>query len=185
MIRQVKVARDAAVKARTSAMITLEQLVVNAHAEPREQLADLGDKALITRCAGFRVGEVTTTTGSAKYVLRALGRRWQALHAEIVDADRLLDRLTRSGSVEGAPAVWVKTDVDDLAALDREDLIELLGWHRTRPLRSAGHAQLDHHGVTIDLHTVDRGDGSFGMEAPVPIEDLFFVPAAGPRDLLV
>jgi transposase len=94
MIRQVKVARDTAVKARTSAMITLKQLVVNAPAELREQLADLGDKALIARCTGFRVGEVTTTTASAKYTLRAVARRWQALHAEIVDADRLLDRLT-------------------------------------------------------------------------------------------
>lgn len=74
-------------------MITLKQVVVNAPAELRE-LADLGNKALIARCAAFRVGQVTTTTGSAKYVLRALARRWQALHAEIVDADRLLDQST-------------------------------------------------------------------------------------------
>jgi transposase len=94
MIRQVKVARDTAVKARTSAMITLKAIVVNAPAELREQLAELGDKALIARCAGFRVGEVTTTTTSTKYALRALARRWQALHAEIVDADRLLDQVT-------------------------------------------------------------------------------------------
>jgi transposase len=83
MIRQVKVARDTAVKARTSAMITLKQAVV------------LGDKALIARCAAFRVGEVAHTTASAKYALRALARRWQFLHVEILDADRLLDQLTR------------------------------------------------------------------------------------------
>jgi transposase len=94
MIRQVKVARDTAVKARTSAMITLKQVVVNAPAELREQLTALGDKGLIARCAGFRVGNVTSTTDSAKYALRALARRWQSLHVEIVDADRLLDRLT-------------------------------------------------------------------------------------------
>lgn len=94
MIRQIKVARDTAVKARTSAIITLKQIVVNAPASLREELAALGDKALIARCAGFRVGTVGDTTSSTKYTLRALARRWQALAAEIVDADHVLDRLT-------------------------------------------------------------------------------------------
>jgi transposase len=94
ILRQVKVARDTAVKARTSAIITLKQIIVNAPAELREQLAILGDKALISRCAGFRVGQVTDTTTSAKYTLRALARRWQTLNVEIVDADRVLDRIT-------------------------------------------------------------------------------------------
>jgi transposase len=94
MIRQVKVGRDTAVKARTTAVITLKQIVVNAPTELREQLEPLGDKALISRCAAFRVGHVADTTASAKYTLRTLARRWQALDAEIIDADRLLDRLT-------------------------------------------------------------------------------------------
>jgi transposase len=37
---------------------------------------------------------VTDTTTSAKYTLRALARRWQTLNVEIVDADRILDRVT-------------------------------------------------------------------------------------------
>jgi transposase len=94
ILRQVKVARDTAVKARTSAIITLKQIVVNAPAALREQLGVLGDKALIARCAGFRVGQVTDTTTAAKYTLRVLARRWQALNAEIVDADHILDRVT-------------------------------------------------------------------------------------------
>jgi transposase len=94
MIRQLKVARDTAVKARTSAMITLKQVVVNAPPELREALAVLNDKALINRCAGFRVGRLSDTTASAKYSLRTLARRWLALNAEIVDADRHLDQLT-------------------------------------------------------------------------------------------
>ena len=94
ILRQVKIARDTAVKARTSAIITLKQIVVNAPAELREQLAALGDKGLISRCAGFRVGNVTNTTASAKYTLRVLARRWQSLNAEIIDADRILERVT-------------------------------------------------------------------------------------------
>jgi transposase len=94
MIRQIKVARDTAVKARTSAMITLKQIVVNAPAELREALSLLADKALINRCAGFRVSKLTDTTASAKFSLRTLARRWLALSAEIAEADRHLDQLT-------------------------------------------------------------------------------------------
>lgn len=94
MIRQVKVARDTAVKARTSAIITLKQVVVNEPVELREQLAGLGDKTLLARCAGFRVTKLTDLTASAKWALRSFARRWQALDAEITAADSHLDELT-------------------------------------------------------------------------------------------
>jgi hypothetical protein len=60
MIRQVEMARDTAVKARTSAIITLKQIVVNAPAELREEPGSPGDKALIVRCAAFRSGRVAS-----------------------------------------------------------------------------------------------------------------------------
>lgn len=94
MIRQIKVARDTAVKARPTAMITLKQIVVNSPAQLREELSVLNDKALINRCAGFRVAKLTDTTTSAKYTLRTLARRWLALASEITDADRHLDQMT-------------------------------------------------------------------------------------------
>jgi transposase len=49
MMRQVKVARDTAVKARTTTIITLKQIVVNAPAELRDPLQDLADHALLDR----------------------------------------------------------------------------------------------------------------------------------------
>jgi transposase len=76
MIRQIKIARDTAVKARTSALITLKAVIVNTPAELREQISPLGDKDLIDRCAGFRPGTIDSTTASAKHVLRVLGRHW-------------------------------------------------------------------------------------------------------------
>ncbi|MBO0730549.1 MAG: IS110 family transposase [Acidimicrobiaceae bacterium] len=94
MIRQLKVARDTAVKARTSVMITLKQIVVNSRPELREVLSLLNDKTLINRCAGFRVSKLTDTTASAKYTLRTLARRWLTLNNEIAEADRYLDELT-------------------------------------------------------------------------------------------
>lgn len=97
MIRQVKIARDTAVKARTTAVITLKTIVVNAPAELRESLDALaGDKALIDRCAGFRPGVIDSTTASAKHTLRALAKRWLFLNDEIGEHDKILRELTEA-----------------------------------------------------------------------------------------
>jgi transposase len=98
MMRQLKVARDTAVKARTSAIISLKQIIVNAPNELRESLAGLADKALIDRCAGFQPGSLDSTTASAKHTLRALARRWLFLNDEIRELDRHLDTLTADTS---------------------------------------------------------------------------------------
>ena len=81
MMRQLKIARDTAVKARTTAMITLKQIVVN-----------------VPRCAGLRPGPLDTPTAFAKHTLRALARRWMALAEEIATHDRHLARLTTETS---------------------------------------------------------------------------------------
>ena len=98
MMRLLKIARDTAVKARTTAMITLKQIVVNMSPALRETLQDLTDQALLTRCAGLRSGPLDTPTASAKHTLRALARRWIALADEITTHDRHLARLTTETS---------------------------------------------------------------------------------------
>jgi transposase len=98
MIRQVKVARDTARKGRTSAIITLKALVVNAPAELREALDPLRDRALIERCSGFRPGRINDPTASAKHALRSLARRWLDLDAEIRAHDSVLEDLTAKAS---------------------------------------------------------------------------------------
>jgi transposase len=94
MLRQLKIARDTAVKARTQAMITLKALVVTAPADLREPLDGLSKMALIDRCAGLRPGPITTPTAAAKHALRALARRWLAPTEEIKAHDQLLESLT-------------------------------------------------------------------------------------------
>jgi hypothetical protein len=59
MLRQIKVAKDVAVKARTAAMISLKAVIVNAPPELREVLQPLSKMALINRCAGLRPGPIT------------------------------------------------------------------------------------------------------------------------------
>ena len=60
MMRQLKITRDTAVKARTTAMNTLKQIVVHAPPALREALHDLTDHGLLTRCAGLRPGPIDT-----------------------------------------------------------------------------------------------------------------------------
>ena len=60
MMRQLKITRDTAVKARTTAMNTLKQIVVHASPVLREALHDLTDHGLLTRCAGLRPGPLVT-----------------------------------------------------------------------------------------------------------------------------
>ena len=98
MIRQLKVARDTAVKARTAAMNTLKPISVNAPSVVREPLHGLTAPRLLARCAALRPGRLDTPTASAKYTLRALARRWFALAEEIATHDRYLARLTTETS---------------------------------------------------------------------------------------
>ncbi len=94
MIRTVKVAKDVAVKARTSAMISLKAILVNAPTALREQLQPLSKMALIHRCAGLRPGPITTVEAAAKHTLRSIARRWEQLNVEITTHEKLLAELT-------------------------------------------------------------------------------------------
>ena len=86
MMRQLQVARDSAVTARTTAMSTLKQILVNAPPVLREPLQALTDRALVTRCAGLRPGPLDTPVASGTHTLRSLARRWLTLADEITDA---------------------------------------------------------------------------------------------------
>jgi transposase len=83
MVRQIKVARDRAVKARSAAIIALKTLLVNAPSELRESLEPLTHRKLIDRCARLLPGVIDDTTASTKHVLRALATRWLSLASEI------------------------------------------------------------------------------------------------------
>jgi transposase len=98
MIRQIKVARDTAAKARTAAIITLKTIVVNAPAELRETLDGLADKTFLDRCGGFRPGRIVDPVASAKHTLKALAKRWLELDVEVRGHDAVLEDLTVQAS---------------------------------------------------------------------------------------
>ena len=93
MIRHIKIAKDAAVKARTAAMQSLKAVLVTAPAELRQTLEPLPNMALIRRCASLRPGELTSVSGAVKHTLRAIAQRWLILNNEISGHEKLLGTL--------------------------------------------------------------------------------------------
>ncbi len=81
-------------KGRTSAMISLKAVLVNAPDDLREQLQPLTKMVLVRRCAALRPGPVTDTTTAAKHTLRAIAKRWLVLDAEIKSREKILAQLT-------------------------------------------------------------------------------------------
>jgi len=98
MVRQIKIARDTAVKARSSAIITLKTLIVNAPGELRETLEPLTNSKLIDSCVALEPGDIVNPSASVKHALRALANRWLALSAEIVTHDKVLDTITMAAA---------------------------------------------------------------------------------------
>src|SRR3954463_113797 len=98
MIREIKIARDSAVKARTVAIISIKALVVTCPDELRHQLQPLSKTKLRERCNALRPGPITSPLAAAKHALRTLARRWITLDEEIRAHDEILDELTAAAA---------------------------------------------------------------------------------------
>ena len=94
MVRRIKIARDSAVKAKSTAIMALKTLLVNAPSELREVLEPLTDRVLLARCTKRQPGPLITPTKSGKHAVRALANRWHMLALESREHDEALDGLT-------------------------------------------------------------------------------------------
>lgn len=110
MIRQIKIAKDTAVKARSQAMITLKTLIVNAPAELRRELDQLSDQKLIDRCAEMTYQSMSTPADSARYALRSLARRHRHLSQEIDISERILQTLTERAAPQMTSIIGIGAD---------------------------------------------------------------------------
>lgn len=95
MIRQVKIAKDTAVTARSQAMITLKTVVVTAPPDLRAQLEPLTDAQLIEACRHLRYDSMSGPADATRYTLRALAERYGELDREARLHDRVLQTLTQ------------------------------------------------------------------------------------------
>jgi len=108
--RHLKIARDSAVKAKSQAMITLKTLIINAPAELRDTLDVIrGPILLVRHVAALRPGELASPTAFDKAAMRAIARRWLALHEEIQAHEQELGRLVREKAPELMKAHGIST----------------------------------------------------------------------------
>jgi transposase len=111
-IRQLRVARDGAVKARSAALNALTGLVVTAPEELRSQLlARRTTRGRATLCARLRPdrARLHEPIHAAKAALRSIARRVIELDAEIDTLDRQLKRLVADAAPATSARVAVST----------------------------------------------------------------------------
>ena len=96
-IRLIKIARDTAVKAHTTTLITLKAVLVTAFDELRGRLEPLTNHKLVLACAALETHEgVSDPEVAMRHALSHLARRWLDLHEEIKVHTRHLEALTKA-----------------------------------------------------------------------------------------
>ncbi|MET8247907.1 IS110 family transposase [Streptomyces sp. NPDC005202] len=111
-IRALRVVRKSAVKARTQTINQIRALLVTAPSAVREEVRGLPPAQLIGALTRLRpTGEPADPTCAVRIALRRLARRYQALQAEIKEADTELALLvTRAApSLVALPGVGTET----------------------------------------------------------------------------
>lgn len=100
MIRQIKIAKDTAVTARSQALITLKTVIVTAPSDLREQLDSLTDTQLIEVCRHLHHDSMTQPADATRYTLRTLAQRYHELDREARLHIRVLQTLTQRAAPE-------------------------------------------------------------------------------------
>jgi transposase len=111
-IRQLRVARESAVKSRTAAMVQLRDPIVTAPQELPERLAcrhTIRGKAALCRRLRPSTGELRRPTQAAKFALRSIARRIDALDDEIAMLDRQLEPLVREAAPRTTRLLGIST----------------------------------------------------------------------------
>ncbi|WP_055592003.1 IS110 family transposase [Streptomyces hirsutus] len=110
-LRQLRVVRASAVKARTQAMNQLIGLRVTAPEPLRQALTGLARTALITTCLRLRPGaDLTDPAHASRFALRQLARRIRRLTEEIDELEEHLTALTTAAAPDLAALFGVGTE---------------------------------------------------------------------------
>jgi transposase len=95
-LRQLRAARQAAVKARTQATNQLRALLLDAPEPLRALRAQPNSAHLAAQLARLRPATTTAPADLLKHTLRSIARRWLALDQEVSDLDQLIGPLVRT-----------------------------------------------------------------------------------------
>ena len=115
-IRQIKIARSSAVKARAAAITQLKSLLITIDDDLREKLRHLSDTQLVTTCAAMRpdMARIHEPCQAAKIALRSIAKRIQTLTQETRELHHHLDALTQ----QAAPALRAEPQVGPVVAAE-------------------------------------------------------------------
>jgi transposase len=111
-IRQLRVARESAVKSRSVAMLQLGDLILTAPSELREQLATrktLKGKAALCRRLRPDTDRLSDPVNAAKLALRSLARRIALLDNEIAELDTQLTPLVTTAAPRTTALLGIST----------------------------------------------------------------------------
>ena len=92
-LRQLRVARSGAIKARTAAANQMHSLTDTAPDAVRAKTRGLTTPQRARMCARLRAGDPIAPDAAAKYALRSVATRWLALHVEIRELDKAIKRI--------------------------------------------------------------------------------------------
>jgi len=157
-LRLLKIARDTAVKAQTTAMITLKATLVTAGDQLRAELEPLTDHKLILACADLASATSLTDPDAAmRHVLGSLARRWLTLHEEVRFHSAHLKAQTKAAAPQLVEAVGVGFDI-------AAEMLITAGDNRTRIRSEAAFAKMcgacpipAGSGKTNGRHRLNRG----------------------------
>lgn len=110
MIRQLKVARDTAVKARSIAMVTLKAMLVHAPESLCSEVTGKTQPLMARALAALRPRDLQTPAESIRWALRSIAKRWIRLTEEIKELDGLLERLVRRQAPQLEQAFGIGAD---------------------------------------------------------------------------
>ena len=129
-IRQLRVARQSAVKARSAAMVQLRDLIITAPGQLREQLSEsktIRGKASFCRRLRPDLDRAHEPLQAAKLALRSLARRIQILDEEVATLDEQLERLVRTAAPHTTQLLGISTGHAGQLLLTAGQNIERLG----------------------------------------------------------
>ncbi|MEU2801649.1 transposase, partial [Streptomyces sp. NPDC007117] len=156
-LRQLRVARASAIKARTQAINQLIGLRVTAPEPLRASLTGINRTTLVNRCLRLRPGaDLTCPTEAARYALRQLARRIRMLTEEIDEVTERLTMLTTSAGPELVALFGVGTETAGQLLVTAGDNPERL---RTESAFAAlcGAAPVPASSGRTDRHRLSRG----------------------------
>ncbi len=111
-IRQLRVARESAVKSRAAATVQLGALITTAPQELRDQLScrkTLAGKVSLCRKLRPAVEELRSPSQAAKFALRSIAQRIAALDSEIVVLDQQLQPLVQAAAPRTIKLLGIST----------------------------------------------------------------------------